>query len=274
LEIETGNSLPFLDVLVYRNGTALQTTVYRKPTHTGRYLHFNSNHPPHVKRGVVDSLINRAITLCTEKQEYAKVVKIRQGLATNGYTQHLIDSVLKRTRAKSRRETDETRLSAVVIKYVKGISKKFRRVGERYNTKTVFKTRQTLRTFSTRTRPHREVQDMRQCIYSIPCESGRCYIGETGRPLGVRIREHMKNLKQGLMEKSRLAKHAYEEGHRIQCKEAKALQIEINNIRRKYKEAAHMAFLTNPINEPSLEISHIWIPLIREEVDRLQASEL
>jgi hypothetical protein len=48
----------------------------------------------------------------------------------------------------------------------------------------------------------------------------------------------MKNLQQGLMEKSRLAKHAYEEGHRIQWKEAKAVQIEINKICRKYKEAA------------------------------------
>jgi hypothetical protein len=31
----------------------------------------------------------------------------------------------------------------------------------------------------------------------------------------------MNNLKQGLMEKSRLAKHAYEEGRRTQWKEAK-----------------------------------------------------
>jgi predicted GIY-YIG superfamily endonuclease len=106
---------------------------------------------------------------------------------------------------------------------------------------------------------------MRQCIYSVPCECGRCYIGETGRPLVVRIREHMNNLKQGLMEKSRLAKHAYEEGHRIQWKEAKAAQIETNNICRKYKEAAHMACITNPISQLSLEISPIWIPLIQEE---------
>jgi hypothetical protein len=32
------------------------------------------------------------------------------------------------------------------------------------------------------------------------------------------------------MEKSRLAKHAYEEGHRIQWKVAKAVQIETNTI--------------------------------------------
>jgi hypothetical protein len=37
-----------------------------------------------------------------------------------------------------------------------------------------------------------------------------------------------------MMEKSRLAKHAYEEGHHIQWKEAKAVQIE-TNICRKYK---------------------------------------
>jgi hypothetical protein len=62
--------------------------------------------------------------------------------------------------------------------------------------------------------------------------------------------------------------------HRIQWKEAKAVQIETNNIRRKYKEAAHMACITNPISQPSLEISPIWIPLIREEVGRLQGSSL
>jgi predicted GIY-YIG superfamily endonuclease len=115
---------------------------------------------------------------------------------------------------------------------------------------------------------------MRQCIYSIHCECGRCYIGETGRPLGIRIWEHMNNLKQGLLEKSRLAEHAYEEGHRIQWKEAKTIQIEANNIYRKYKEAALMACITNPISQPSLEFSPTWIPLICEEVGRLQGSSL
>jgi hypothetical protein len=39
---------------------------------------------------------------------------------------------------------------------------------------------------------------------------------ETGTPLGVLIREHMNKIKQGLMEKSRLAKHAYKEVHRTE----------------------------------------------------------
>jgi hypothetical protein len=76
------------------------------------------------------------------------------------------------------------------------------------------------------------------------------------------------------MEKSRLAKHVYEEGHCMQWKEAKAVQTETNNICGKYKEAAHMACITNPISQPSLEIFPIWIPLIREEVSRLQGNSL
>jgi hypothetical protein len=41
-----------------------------------------------------------------------------------------------------------------------------------------------------------------QHVYSIPRECGRSYIGETGRPLAVRLREYGHNLKEGLLEKS------------------------------------------------------------------------
>ena len=38
MEIENNNSFAFLDVLVSKNNNRLTTTVYRKPTHTDRYL--------------------------------------------------------------------------------------------------------------------------------------------------------------------------------------------------------------------------------------------
>jgi hypothetical protein len=104
------------------------------------------------------------------------------------------------------------------------------------------------------------------CIYSIPCERGRSYISETSRPLVPRLREHKHNLQQGLLEKSKLAQHAYEEGHRVGWDEVRILEIESISRYRKYKESAHMVCLTNKISQPNLDISPMWIPLISNEV--------
>jgi hypothetical protein len=64
----------------------------------------------------------------------------------------------------------------------------------------------------------------------------------------VRICEHRHSLKQSLLEKSKLAQHAYEEGHRVSWDEAKILAIEGNSRYRKYKESAYMACVNNTIS--------------------------
>ena len=43
--------------------------VYRKRRHTDQCFPFHSNHPPHVKRGVVQNRYHRATTICEEQQE-------------------------------------------------------------------------------------------------------------------------------------------------------------------------------------------------------------
>ena len=61
LETQTQGRLPFSDTCLQRHSDAtLVTSVYRKPTHTDRYLQYNSHHPTHVKRGVVRCLFERA----------------------------------------------------------------------------------------------------------------------------------------------------------------------------------------------------------------------
>jgi hypothetical protein len=144
---------------------------------------------------------------------------------------------------------------------VKGISEKLRCISDWYNIRTIFKTGQTLKSILVRTRPERDLQSTAHCIFSIPCECGRNYICETGRLQATWIREHRHNLKESLLEKSRLAQHANEEDHCVGWSKVKSLQIKSNSRYRKYKEAAHMACLTEPINQPSLEVSPIWIPL-------------
>jgi hypothetical protein len=108
-----------------------------------------------------------------------------------------------------------------------------------------------------RTRPASDPQLTAYYIYNIPCECGRSYVGETIRPLSVKIRENKVNLKNGLLHKSKLVQHEFEEDHQISWNEAKILQIEVNSRQRKYKESAHMACMENPISQPSLEFPHL-----------------
>ncbi|XP_023718596.1 uncharacterized protein LOC111870496 [Cryptotermes secundus] len=92
METESNNAISFLDVLVIREKTALATQVYRKPTHTGQYLNFNSNHPPHVKRGLIKSLHDRASTICQDRRDLAREINnLRHDLQLNGYSKGFID---------------------------------------------------------------------------------------------------------------------------------------------------------------------------------------
>jgi signal transduction protein with GAF and PtsI domain len=50
MERESDSVIAFLGVPVIREKTTLVTKVNRKHTHTGRYLNFDYNHPPHVKK--------------------------------------------------------------------------------------------------------------------------------------------------------------------------------------------------------------------------------
>jgi hypothetical protein len=45
-----------------------------------------------------------------------------------------------------------------------------------------------------KTEPVGGAQQKKQCVYSFPCDCGRCYIGETSRPLEVLIKEHKYNM--------------------------------------------------------------------------------
>jgi hypothetical protein len=116
-ETESDNAISFLDVLVIRIETTLVTQGNGKPTHTGRYLNFESNHPRHVKRGLIQILHSRAPTICQDQQDLAKEINnLRHDLQLNGYPQGFIDSVIK-SKGSSRPKSEEKPLSSVYIPY-------------------------------------------------------------------------------------------------------------------------------------------------------------
>jgi hypothetical protein len=220
MEVEVNNTLPFSGALVMKRGPKLATQVYRKPTDIGRYLHFMFNHPHHVKRGIVHSFISiaKVILVCQDHKDFKREINnIRDNIMLNEHPQEFVHSIMEPGRC-NRPSSDTIYHGTVIIPYVRGISEKFRRIGNRFNVRTIFKTKHTLRGTLMKTGPVRDAQQTKQCVYSIPCDSGRWYIGETSRPLEVRIKEHKYNPTQGLLEISKLAQHASEESHTIYWK--------------------------------------------------------
>ena len=56
VEWEEDGKIPFLDTLTHRLSSGFSFAVYRKPTHSGTYLHYFSRHSDQVKLSVLSSI--------------------------------------------------------------------------------------------------------------------------------------------------------------------------------------------------------------------------
>ena len=92
VEVESNGTLPFLDVLLQHHvDGSIGTSVYRKPTHTGKYLDFSSHHPLQHKISVVRTLFTRASTLSSSMpQRVAEELVVNKALSISGYPQWII----------------------------------------------------------------------------------------------------------------------------------------------------------------------------------------
>ena len=81
MERDDNGTIPFLDV----HGDKLTTSVYRKPTHTDRYLNYDSHHHPKVKSSIVDCLSHRERWICKKGSALSDELKhVHNALMTKG----------------------------------------------------------------------------------------------------------------------------------------------------------------------------------------------
>ena len=266
-ETERDQALPFLDVLVCRKDNVITTKVYRKPTHTGQYLHFKSNHSNSTKSGIIRTLVMRAENVCSQgKEKVIELNRVKQELLSNGYPQSAIKKEMSKNPSfQFQQESRTSPIATMVIPYVRGLSEKIRRLAGKHNIRTAFKSGSTIKTFTTKVRPRCDQKHTKECVYEIPCQCGNVYIGETGRPLSVRLKEHQRNIRQGEIEKSRLAEHVWAESHNILWDKSQPIAREQNAIKRKIKESAFICSNRNVISQQSIELKNIWLPVIKKE---------
>ena len=87
-----GGGIPFLDTFPKPQGGGIAVSVYRKPTHTDRYLDFNSSHPIWAKRAVVRALMDRVENVCSDPDILSKEMEhLNRVLHYNNYPQWIIN---------------------------------------------------------------------------------------------------------------------------------------------------------------------------------------
>ena len=83
------------------------------------------------------------------------------------------------------------------------------------------------------------------------------YIGETGRNLSIRLKEHKTNCEKAEQDKSAVAKHTWTYDHRIKWDEATILAIDSHKFSRKMRESIEIE-KHNTIDQEGKPLDSTW----------------
>jgi hypothetical protein len=100
-------------------------------------------------------------------------------------------------------------------------------------------------------------------VYRIPCECGRVYIGQMGRSVDIRLKEHQRHLRLEHPDKSAVAENSIDQGHSIQFHNASIFAMKTRYIDHIVREAIEIELHPYNINrEGGFCLSKSWKPLI------------
>ena len=217
-ELEKDGSLPSLDVLLsQRSDGTVQTSVYRKETHTDRYLNFYSHHPTLHKSAVVQTLRRRATTHSSNNDLVRREIRlITEALQRNDYPRWFLNRILHSPAPPRQLDDSPEYVSTIMLPYVRGLSDAVKRICSGANTRVAFTPTITLRQRLVRVKDSRPPSEMSGVMYCVPCSNCcKVYVGQTSRTLKARIEEHKRAVKYARTDSSALAEHVWRLGHQV-----------------------------------------------------------
>ena len=266
MEQERNGNISFLDVEVTRKEDgSLARTVYRKPTHTDRYLHSTSFHHPKIKSSVNRALVRRAYNICDKEFLGQELHHITAALQRNGYKPSQVKTQDPRSTPGRRVSYTQSQLvratSSITLPYLGSTSHHIQRILHKHGIRVFHTAPLQLHHLLT---SHKDRQDplRRPGVYRIPCQCGKVYIGETGRDLTTRINEHKAHGRKGELEKSSIIKHSHTEDHQINWSQAELITSIERWYPRRIREAMEIIKHNTVPQDIGFNISDIWRPIL------------
>ena len=262
MEKEVNQELPFLDILMKRQGSSIGRDVYRKETNSGIILNANSNHPKSMKLGILKSLTLRSLRLSDVNHREVELGRLRESFKANGYKETTINRIFDITiqnfskpEGYTPTEKPDKNTKFLMLPDCK-LATKIKEIGKDYGITTRLK--QTCTLASILPNQMEKVNPLETSgVYKVPCaECPFSYYGESMRPIRVRLGEHKSAVKYNHTEKSDLSKHNVATGHTIAWDSAKRIALcNRNNTTRKLREAVEIKLELDVMNSSSVEKS-------------------
>jgi hypothetical protein len=262
MEEEQEGELPFLDVMIYEKpNRTFGHKLYKKPTHTNKYLHYESYHPQAHKLGVIDTLFTRAIKLSDNENKEKEIEDTIRILKQNGYPSQIIKKRLSIVENKI--QTNFVRPQSIdkriILPWGGNVTNKIARyLRNNLKVELGFIPGPKLSRILCNAK---ENPQLPKCgIYSINCKTcSSKYIGETGRDFLTRASEHLVAIRRNAVLRSPVALHMSENDHEVDLQSIKLIEKEPRKYFRKFKEALYIRQTVDKMNiSRGLPINPIW----------------
>jgi predicted GIY-YIG superfamily endonuclease len=261
IEEEEEGRLAFLDVMVYEkaDGT-LGHRVYRKTTHTNKYLNYHSYHPMPHKIGVVDTLFTRAFRLSDEEHLQEEIITTIDILEKNEYPEDFLLRRLRRVKDKINSPPQiTTNDKRIVLPWAGIVTNKISQfIRRKLNIQFGYFPGPKLCTILCNAK--QKPEKLKCGVYSIKCKNcPLVYVGETERDYMTRIKEHEQDIRRAAIRKSPIALHMLENDHELDPDSYKLILKEPRKYFRKFKEGLYIRQATHKMNtSKGMPINSLW----------------
>ena len=185
-----------------------------------------------------------------------------KALLKNGYPPSVVNSSKEVVRSGNRTSMEKSEPSAtVILPYIRNVSESIRRILTPLNIRTCFRPNTTLRRLLVHPKTLLPAEERTGVVYSIPCSTcDEIYIGQTGRTLQHRVKEHKRALStyDGMYNTSAVAEHAIKRNHQIGWQNATVLDYEQNLHQRCYLESWHIQKANHAMNRDTGTLPEIY----------------
>jgi len=172
ISTKENNTVPYLDISIYRNNKSINIGIYRKPTETGTVIHLTFNHPYEQKITAFTYYINSLITLpITDKSKQDEWETILAIAKKNGSPNDMIHNlktslILRKQSQKRQQEKTVPRKKWVTFTHFSPLIRCVTNLFKQINLKVAFCAINTIQQQLTEKQPYKETRGIYKLKYN------------------------------------------------------------------------------------------------------------